>query len=154
MNDTGMNDTVRLRRLRRTVLGLIALGLIGLAVDLTLLAHDEDFKQYVPFIVIGLSVGALAWHLVRPGGASRQAVQAAMIVTIITGPVGVVLHYRANMEFQLDIDPSLGGVALAEKVLTAKAPPALAPVNMSLLGLIGFVAVRRESVTHPVTSGG
>ena len=59
--------------------------MIGLAVDLTLLAHDEDLNQYIPFVVIGLSLTALAWHLLRPGRASRRAVQGAMIVTIITG---------------------------------------------------------------------
>jgi hypothetical protein len=72
-------------------------------------------------------------------------VQAAMAIAIITGAVGVVLHYRANMEFQLELDPSLSGVALMMKVLEAKAPPALAPGNMMLLGLVGLVGVSRES---------
>ena len=137
------------------MLGLIALGMIGLTVDLTLLAHDEDLNQFIPFVVIGLSLTALAWHLLRPGRASRRAVQGAMVVTIITGLVGVVLHYRANMEFQLELDPSLAGLSLMSKVLAAKAPPALAPVNMSLLGLIGLAAVHRDSVvTRPTISGG
>jgi hypothetical protein len=65
-------------------------------------------------------------------------------VLILTGAIGGVMHYRANMEFQLEMDPSLGGVALMTKILHAKAPPSLAPGNMALVGLIGLVAVWRS----------
>jgi len=66
------------------------------------------------------------------------------VVLMIAGAVGAGLHYRANMEFQLEMDPSLGGFALVEKILHAKAPPSLAPGNMALVGLIGLVAVWRS----------
>lgn len=132
-----------LTRLRRMVLGLVAFGLIGTSVELALLAHFEDLNQYIPFIVAGVSLVALAWHLFSRRRASVRAVQIAMLLTIATGLTGVVLHYRANMEFQLESDPSLGGFALMTKVLEAKAPPALAPGNMALLGLLGLAALHR-----------
>jgi hypothetical protein len=44
------------------------------------------------------------------------------------------------MEFQLEMDPTLGGMALLLKVMHAKAPPALAPGNMVLLGLLGLIS--------------
>ena len=130
--------------LRRNILALVAVGFLGTAVELLLIAHDEDLNQWIPFVSIGLAVVTIGWWLRASGVAARRAVQTAMLVVIITGLVGVVLHYRANMEFQLELDPSLAGYALMSKVLEAKAPPALAPANMSLLGLIGFVAVSRE----------
>jgi hypothetical protein len=131
--------------LRRRVIGLVALGFIGTAVELWLLAHVEDLNQWIPFVAIGLALATIAWWAVATGTAAVRAVQAAMSIAIITGAVGVVLHYRANMEFQLELDPSLSGVALMMKVLEAKAPPALAPGNMMLLGLVGLVGVSRES---------
>jgi hypothetical protein len=57
----------------------------------------------------------------------------------------VVLHFRGNMAFQLDIDPSLSGWALADKVLRAKAPPTMAPGAMAQLGLLGLI----YSYRHP-----
>jgi hypothetical protein len=127
-----------------TVLALVALGMIGTAVDLAFLAHTEDFKQFIPFGVLAVSVAALGWWFAMRSATSKRAVQVAMIVMVITGFTGVVLHYRANMEFQLESDPSAAGFALFMKVMQAKAPPALAPLNMTLLGLIGLAAISRE----------
>ncbi|MBK9241167.1 MAG: hypothetical protein IPL75_13080 [Acidobacteria bacterium] len=64
-----------------------------------------------------------------------------MLLLMVAGATGSVLHYRANMEFQLEMDPTMGGMALLLKVLHAKAPPALAPGNMALLGLLGLVSI-------------
>jgi hypothetical protein len=74
------------------------------------------------------------------------AVQVAMGILIVTGAVGVVLHYQANLEFQLEMDRSLNGLNLMMKVLEAKAPPALAPANMALLGLMGLAGVYRDTM--------
>ena len=137
-------DNNAITMLRRRVLGLVALGFFGIAVELWLLAHDEEVNQWIPFVALALAMVTLAWWAIVGSRAAVRAVQAAMVVVIITGGVGVVLHYRANMEFQLESDRSLGGLALMKKVLEAKAPPALAPANMTLLGLIGLAGVSRE----------
>ncbi len=55
------------------------------------------------------------------------------------GIIGITLHYQANAEFQREIDPALGGLALFWKVVEATAPPALAPGVMVQLGLLGLV---------------
>jgi hypothetical protein len=127
-----------------TVLVLVTLGLVGTATDLWFLAHTEDSNQFIPFVVIAFAVTSLGWWLATRGGPSVRAVQLAMVLLVIAGVIGVVLHYRANMEFQLESDPSLGGLALMMKVLQAKAPPAFAPMNLALLGLIGLAAVSKE----------
>jgi hypothetical protein len=147
MNDkdaiTGPATT--LARLRVILLGLVALGLAGTAVELTLLAHDEDLNQFIPFVAIGVGLVAIAWRLAQPRRAAVHAVRVAMLALVVTGAVGVVLHYRGNMEFQLELDPSLSGMTLIMKVLEAKAPPALAPANMALLGFIGLAGVHRDA---------
>jgi FtsH-binding integral membrane protein len=131
--------------LSRRILALVALGLVGTAVELMLLAHDEDVTQWIPFCVIGFALASAAWLAVSRSRLAMRAAQVAMLLLVITGGVGVVLHYRANMEFQLESDRSLSGFTLMMKVLEAKAPPALAPGNMSLLGLLGWAAVSRYS---------
>jgi hypothetical protein len=134
-----------LRRIRIGVLGLVVIGLIGTAAELVLLAHDEDIKQFIPFVAIAMGVAATGWRLARPRRSAVLAVQLTMAILILTGAVGVVLHYQANMEFQLEMDRSLSGLNLIMKVLEAKAPPALAPANMALLGLIGLAGVYRDT---------
>lgn len=130
--------------LRRLLLALLVLGLTVTAVDLYLLAHYEDLNQLAPFAAIGFALLVVAWHLASRSAASVRALQAAMALLIVAGIVGVVLHFRGNMEFQLDIDPSLGGLELAMKVLRAKAPPAIAPGAMAQLGLLGLIYTYRH----------
>jgi hypothetical protein len=69
--------------------------------------------------------------------------QSAMVLLMLSGALGAVLHYRANMEFKLEMDPSLSGLALFSSVVQATAPPALAPGNMALLGLLGLACAFR-----------
>ncbi len=75
--------------------------------------------------------------------------RAVMVLLILTGGVGAVLHYRANMEFKLEMDPSLSGLALFTSVVRAKAPPAMAPATLVLLGLLGLAAAYRRPGDPP-----
>jgi hypothetical protein len=93
---------------------------------------------------MAVAFAAVVWRLVRPRPATVLAVRIAMAVMMVTGLIGVVLHFQANMEFQLELDKSLSGMTLIMKVLEAKAPPALAPGNMALLGCIGLAGVYRD----------
>ena len=63
--------------------------------------------------------------------------------------VGVVLHFRGNMSFQLDMDPAMAGWDLFSKVMHAKAPPALAPGAMVQLGLLGLIYTFRHPAIEP-----
>jgi hypothetical protein len=138
-----------LAALRRLLLGLLAFGLVGTATDLLLIGHYEDAWQLAPLAMIGLALLATA-SLAFTGSASGRAAmvgglfRAAMVLLIFTGGVGAVLHYRANMEFKLEMDPSLSGLALFSSVVRAKAPPAMAPATMVLLGLLGLATAYRR----------
>ena len=140
--------TTTLAALRRLLLGLLAFGLVGTATDLLLIGHDEDVWQMIPLAVTGLAfvvTAVLARRspaMVRTGMVVRLF-RIVMVLLIISGGVGAVLHYRANMEFKLEMDPSLSGLALFISVVRAKAPPALAPASLVLLGLLGLAATYR-----------
>ncbi len=141
-----------LAALRRLLLGLLVVGLAGTATDLLLLAHYEDAWQLIPLVIVGIA--ALAAIVVAAGRPVPPVVavrlfQATMLLLIVSGAAGMVLHYRANMEFKLEMDPSLSGFALFSSVVRAKAPPALAPATLALLGLLGLASVFRRRDDPP-----
>jgi hypothetical protein len=73
-----------------------------------------------------------------------RTLQIAMVLLIVGGALGVVMHYQGNVEFQREVDPTLHGWPLFAKAIRAKAPPALAPGSMAQLGLLGLVYTYRH----------
>jgi hypothetical protein len=130
--------------LRRLVLVVLTIGLFGVLADLITLQHFEDSWQLVPIFLIGLALGTILWYLLGGGATSVRLLQMLMVFFIVAGVAGVILHYRGNMEFQLEIDPSQRGWDLFTKVIHAKAPPALAPGVMAQLGLLGLIYTYRH----------
>jgi len=57
--------------------------------------------------------------------------------------LGLVLHFKGNMEWALERNPDLGGANLIWKSLTG-ATPALAPGALTQLGLLGLVWAYRN----------
>ena len=132
-------DSSTLAGLRWLLLALLTVGMAGTALDLVLLNHYEDAWQLPPLALMGVGFIAVAAMAARPGAASLAALQATMILFIVAGLAGLLLHYNGNREFQREIDPTLAGWPLFVKVVTAKAPPALAPASMIQLGLLGLL---------------
>ena len=146
---TAPSQATILAALRGLLLGLLAFGLIGTATDLLLIGHDEDAWQLIPLAMIGLALVVSAGLALTSPGTGRAAItvrlfRGVMALLILTGGVGAVLHYRANMEFKLEMDPSLSGLELFISVVRAKAPPAMAPATLVLLGLVGLAAAYRR----------
>jgi hypothetical protein len=131
-------------RLRRLVLALLALGLVGMGADLLALQHFEDSWQLLPLVVIGLALLTVVWYVLGGGTASLRVLQGLMASFVVVGVLGFTLHYRANMAFQLDMDPGQSSWELFQKVIHASAPPALAPAAMAQLGLLGLVYCYRH----------
>ena len=129
-----------LESVRRLLLGLLLFGMLGTTAELWLMDHHEDWKQLLPFMAMGLAAATLLWFGFSRSGAATRAFRVCMLLLMLAGATGAILHYRANMEFQLEMDPTISGLALMRKVLHAKAPPALAPGNMALLGLLGLIS--------------
>lgn len=133
-----------LASVRRYLLLLVCLACVATTTELWMMGHHEDAWQWAPLAVMAVCVVGAVWVLMTWSVAAVQVFRVLMLVLIVTGVIGAVMHYRANMEFQLEMDPSLGGLALLTTVLHAKAPPSLAPGNMILVALIGVIAVWRS----------
>jgi hypothetical protein len=131
--------------IRQLLLAVITLGLIGTATDLVLLEHYEDSKQLIPLFLIGMALLIIVALLATGSAFVLRAFQLVMFVCVVAGGVGFVLHYNGNLEFQMDMDPTLSQWEYFKKVMHAKAPPALAPGVMAQLGLLGLV----YSYRHP-----
>src|SRR5262245_6183414 len=132
-----------LRAVRRFLLAILLFGMAGTTVELLLLKHDEGTLQLIPLALLAAGLVAILWHVVSPSRANAGAVRVTMLAFVLAGFAGIYLHYRANVEFQLEGDPHLSGRALLMKALEAKAPPALAPGVMIQLGLLGLAYTYR-----------
>lgn len=141
-----------LTALRQLMLGVLVLGVLGAGTELLLIGHDEDAWQLIPLVVLAaalLASLATLWIIQARSAAATRTLRffrLAMVLLILSGGTGSILHYRANMEFKREMDPSLSGFALFSSVIQAKAPPALAPGTLVLFGLIGLVSVFRFEV--------
>ena len=140
---TGTSSSDTLDRLRRALLLILAASLFGVLVELLLLEHFEDPPQYIPLGLIVVSLIVIGWHVVSKSRASVQVLRALMLCAFVAGPVGVLLHFRGNREFELEMTPALGGLELIKAAIIG-ATPLLAPGTMSLLGVIGLLYTWRH----------
>jgi hypothetical protein len=131
-------------RLRRWLLLVVVLGTLGLVAELLLLDHVETFAQWLPLAVLVAGLAASLAVMVRPEPVSVRIFQLSMLAFVATGATGVFLHYRSNVEFELEMNPTLRGWALVWRSLEGGVP-ALAPGALTQLGLVGLVF----TVGHP-----
>ena len=93
--------------LRRWVLILLVIGLLGTVTELVLLSHYEQPLQLVPVFLIVVALAVVVWHVRRQDAASLYALQVVMALFVLAGFVGVVAHFCGSAEFQLDLDPEM-----------------------------------------------
>ena len=129
--------------LRRALGAIFLFGSVGTAAELILLGHTEDVWQNVPLALIGIACAVLAILVVRPSGIGVRTFQLAMAAFIASGVAGVLLHYRGNVEFELELQPDASGFGLFSAAMTG-ATPALAPGTMILLGALGLAYTYRS----------
>jgi hypothetical protein len=134
--------------LRRLLLALVAFGLVGTATELVLLKHYEEFWQIAPLVLLAAALVSVVAEATIGSARTLRILRLVMGLLIVAGVAGVVLHYRGNLEFQADMDPTASQWELFKKVIRAKAPPALAPGSMMQLGLLGLI----YSYRHPSLS--
>jgi hypothetical protein len=144
-------ETPGLQMMRRLMLLLLTVAMIGTAADLMLLDHHEDLWQIVPLGVIALGLVSVAAATMKGGAGAVALMRVTMALFICAGLVGMGLHYIGNSEFQLEMDPSLHGWSLFMKSITSKAPPALAPAAMIQMGLLGLLCTyKHPALGHPL----
>jgi hypothetical protein len=135
-------DTDRvIELLRRWILVVILLGVIGTLIELVLLEHYEEPVQYVPLVLLVAALVVLAWLPMSYGPASLRTMQILMVLYVLAGFAGFVAHFVGSAEYQLELDPDMSTMDMLEKILHAKAPPLLAPGMMLQLGLLGLAYV-------------
>jgi hypothetical protein len=139
-----MSDTAR-----RILAGILLLGIGGISVELLLMGHYEEFDQVIPLALAAAGIVALAVVMWRASPATMRMFQIVMLLFVISGLVGAWLHFRVNMEFQLEMDSGLKGWDLFKKAILAKTPPALAPGAMIQLGLIGLAYTFKHPALTP-----
>ena len=135
--------SVTLPLIRTFLLLIFLVGAVGSGAELLLLEHTEDIWQYAPLVLLALSVVVLIWSAIGNSRRVMQVFQAVTVFFVIAGVVGVFLHYKGNVEFELEMYPNLAGFDLFWKAMTG-ATPALAPGTMTLLGLIGWIYTFRH----------
>jgi hypothetical protein len=65
-----------------------------------------------------------------------------MLLFLVSCAAGILLHYRGDVEWKLEGDPSLRGLALFKAAIHG-AIPLLAPGAMLQLGLLGLAVTWR-----------
>lgn len=135
---------------RTALLAVFLFGVVGVLGELVLLEHTEDVWQWTPLLLLGAGPLVLFWHGVTRGPAALRTFQALMILFVVSGIVGLLLHYKGNVEFELEMHPGATGWGLVWEALKG-ATPALAPGTMIQFGLLGLVYTYK----HPrFTTGG
>jgi hypothetical protein len=146
VTDTREGDA--LVSIRRWLLWTLAAGVAGTELELLLLGHFDSASQVIPLVLLACGAGCVGWYAVAPRRSSVRAMQAMMALFVASGVLGVALHYRGNVEFELEMYPAMRGFELMGKTLTG-ATPIFAPGSMVLLGLVGLACTHR----HPALSG-
>jgi hypothetical protein len=134
-----VRDLAMMERIRRLLLTVLGIGIVGTGTELLLIGHTEEALQIVPLALLALGLAGAASVLARPTGWTLQLFRVLMGLFIVGGVLGVILHYRGNAEFELEMRPSMAGFELIWNSLTG-ATPALAPGSMIPLGLIGLIS--------------
>ena len=147
-----LNGQVRIRdrestTMRRLLIAVFVFGVVGTAAELILLEHTDDIWQWTPIVLLGVSVplaGSLWFISVKWLIRSFQGI---MVLFVANGALGLYQHYQGNVEFELEMYPSMSGLELMWEALRG-ATPSLAPGTMVLLGMLGLIYTFR----HPTAT--
>ena len=123
--------------IRQMILALVFIGIIGLIVELLLQKHFDSATQWIPIVTLGVGLATTSGVARNPTRLTMRAFVLTMIVFAGAGLLGLVLHFKGNIEWALERNPELGGMTLIWKALTG-ATPALAPGALAQLGLLGL----------------
>jgi len=146
--------TTAIAMLRRALFAIFLFGMAGSGVELILLNHMEDRRQWIPLILLLLGFLVSGWHAVRWTPHSVRVLHTLLLGFIWRGFAGIYFHYQGSAEFKLESNPSLAGWDLVREAIRAKAPPLLAPGVMIQLGFLGLVYTYRHPALDRTTKKG
>ncbi len=134
---------------RVLVLGVFLFTLIGTGAELILLEHTEDIWMWIPLALMGLGIVNLGIFAYTKSPVTLRFFRSLMVLFIISGLLGIGLHFKGNAEFEKEMYPAIGGFELIWESLKG-ATPALAPGTMIQLGLLGLIYTFKHPLLAPV----
>jgi hypothetical protein len=137
--------------LRKLLLFTLLVSVIGTLAELLLLEHFEDAWQWAPIALLGGALVTLGWHALERGPTSLNVLRGLMVLCIASGLLGLILHYKGNVEFELEMYPDLAGWKLFKDSMMG-ATPALAPGAMLQIGLVGLAWTFRHPAYKATTA--
>jgi hypothetical protein len=129
--------------IRQALWLVLVMGLVGLEIELFLIKHTDGAWELVPLALIGVAALTVLWYGVSRSAVSLRVLQAMMILFVASGVFGLLLHFRGNVAYERDSNPSLSGRALYQAAVLGSTPT-LAPGAMIQLGLVGLVFTFRH----------
>lgn len=126
-------------RYRRFLLWVSAGLFIGTPVELWLTDHMGDWQQWMPFGLSAVGLVMVASALWAPGRRTLLALRGAMVLVGAGAVYGIYSHLTANLEFEMEIQPTLGLGDVFWEALQG-ASPLLAPGILALAALLGLAA--------------
>jgi hypothetical protein len=126
---------------------LIAAGLVfaGTIVELYFLDHTGEPMQFVPFVLCGLGLLAVAMTLRWTTQKTLWSLRLLTAILVAGSLLGMYEHVHANYEFERDIRPTASTRTVVGHALHGAAP-IIAPGSLALAGLLAAAATYR----HPV----
>jgi len=139
-DENGENHRVTLRRI---LLAILLLGVVGLVIELLLIEHYEKRWEFVPLVLLGMALPSVLAVIWRPNARSVKTLRIVMALCVLSAPLGIWRHYSGNVEWELERKPEARGLPLMWKSLRG-ATPILAPGAMAQLGLLGLAFTFRH----------
>ena len=136
--------------LRKLLLFTLIVSVVGTLVELLLLEHFEDAWQWAPIALLAGALLTLGWHALERGPTSLNVLRGLMVLCMASGLLGLILHYKGNVEFELEMYPDLSGWKLFKDAMMG-ATPALAPGAMLQIGLVGLAWTFRHPAYKSAT---
>lgn len=138
-----MSEAATLRRLR-TFLRLLAAALFaGSLLELILAGHYEGAMQFVPFVLCGLGLAAVAAIWLSPGRPTVLALRLVMLGVLCGSALGVAQHFFGNRGFARETRPAASERELLERSLTGGVP-LLAPGILAVAAAVAIAATFGE----------
>lgn len=126
-------------RLRQFLLGLAGVLCLGTVVELALTEHTEQPLQWVPFVLCGLGLAAVAAVLVRPGRATLWGLRLTMGALLAGALLGSYQHGLSNLEIVRETHPNAAAAEAVGRAL-AGAAPLLAPGILAVTAAVALAA--------------
>lgn len=141
----GRREPAVLRRIRAALAATLTLGIAATIVELLLLGHTKGFWERSPLWLLGVGLVVAVAHLAVRRPWTIRVLRVVLAAFVVSGLLGIWLHYRGNVEFELEMYPSREGWELFREALTG-ATPTLAAGAMVVLGVVGFI----YTIGHPL----